>query len=120
MANTTANRIAAEARQACFDLGLAPSLPSIKRILKTGKTSLRNMKNYYSRKDITDIAKKPYTNEFGQQEAFGSICERNLEYAEGFVQKNMAKFEGGVNNMTEASFYIMRIQREQINKLSGN
>jgi hypothetical protein len=120
MANTNANRIANAAKQACLELGLEPTFKSSRRVIESGKTSIRSMKNYYNRKEITSIEQKPYTNEFGQQEAFGSICARNLEYAEGFVQKNMAKFEGGVNNMTEASFYIMRIQREQINKLSSN
>jgi hypothetical protein len=77
------------------------------------------MKNYYNRRDITDIEQKPYTNEFGEQEAFGSICDRNLEYAEDFVNKNMKKFQGGVKNMTEASLYIIHMQRQQIQKLSG-
>jgi hypothetical protein len=30
----------------------------------------------------------------------------------------MAKFQGGVKNMTEASLFVMRKQREQIKKLS--
>lgn len=119
MANTNANQFFAEAKQTCLDLGFVPTIKSARRVLKTGKSSLRSMKNYYDRKEITDISEKPYTNEFGEQEAFGSICERNLEYAEGFVNKNMKKFQGGVKNMTEASLHIIHMQRIQIQKLSG-
>lgn len=119
MANTYANTFYTEAKQACLELGLSPNLGSSRRLLRSGKTAVKSSNNYYNRKNETDIAKKPYTNEFGEQEAFGSICERNLEYAEDFVKKNSAKFEGGVANMTEASFYIMRMQREQIKALSG-
>lgn len=118
MANTYANALYTEAKQACLELGLAPNLGSSRRILRSGKSAVKGATNYYNRKNEKDIAKKPYTNEFGEQEAFGLICDRNLEYAEDFVQKNMAKFEGGVKNMTEASFYIMRIQRAQIKALS--
>ena len=118
MANTYANALYTEAKQACLDLGLQPNLGSSRRLLRSGKAAVKGANNYYNRKNETDIAKKPYTNEFGEQEAFGSICERNLEYAENFVKKNAAKFEGGVANMTEASFYIMRMQREQIKALS--
>ena len=118
MANTYASALYTEAKQICLELGLAPNLGSSRRILRSGKTAVKGATNYYNRKGETDISKKPYTNEFGEQEAFGAICDRNLEYAEDFVQKNMAKFEGGVKNMTEASFYIMRIQRAQIKALS--
>ena len=120
MANTYPNTLYTEAKQACLELGLAPNLGSSRRILRSGKTAVKSSTNYYNRKNETDIAKKPYTNEFGEQEAFGSICERNLEYAEDFVKKNAAKFDGGRQNMTEASLYIMRKQREQIKALSGN
>ncbi len=102
-----------EAKQACFDLGLEPNMESSRRILQSGKTSIKSMANYNNRKNETDIAKKLYTNEYGEQEAFGDICKRNLTYAESFVQKNMAKFEGGVRNMTEADDYVMRQQRVQ-------
>ena len=120
MANTYANTFYAEAKQACLDLGLSPNLGSSRRILRSGKTAVKSASNYYHRKDEADISKKPYTNEFGEQEAFGDICERNLEYAEDFVMKNLAKFEGGVKNMTEASFYVMKMQRQQIKALSEN
>jgi hypothetical protein len=116
MANTNANQFFAEAKQTCLDLGFVPTIKSARRVLKTGKSSLRSMKNYYDRKEITDISEKPYTNEFGDQEAFGSICERNLEYAESFVENNMKKFQGGVKNMTDATLYIMRRQRQELNR----
>lgn len=119
MANTNANRIANAAKQACLDLGLEPTFNSARRVLDRGKSSIRSLKNYYNRREITNIAEKPYTNEFGEQEAFGDICERNLEYATVFVEKNMNKFQGGVNNMTEASMYIMRKQREELKNLKG-
>jgi hypothetical protein len=102
-----------EAKQACFDLGLEPNMQSSRRILQSGKTSIKSMANYNNRKNETDIAKKFYTNENGEQEAFGDICKRNLIYAESFVKKNMAKFEGGVRNMTDASLHVMRQQRVQ-------
>lgn len=119
MANTYANTFYAEAKQACLDLGMSPNLGSSRRILRSGKTSVKGMKNYFNRREVADIAQKPYTNEFGEQEAFGDICDRNLEYAEAYVEKNMAKFQGGVKNMTEASLFVMRKQREQIKQLSG-
>lgn len=119
MATTTANRIAAEAKQACLDLGLSPELPSVRRVLKTGKSAIKSMSNYYNRRPITDIELKPYTNEFGEQEPFGEICDRNLEYAEVFVEKNMAKFEGGIRNMTKASTLVMRKQRQKIEELTN-
>jgi len=31
----------------------------------------------------------------------------------------MAKFQGGVNNMTDATLYIMRRQREQLDTLTS-
>lgn len=120
MANTNANRIANEAKQACLDLGFEPNISSARKILKRGKSAIKGYKNYLMRREVYDIKEKPYTNEFGEQEAFGSICERNLEYAEGFVNKNMKKFQGGVSNMTDASLYIMKKQREQLDKFKGN
>ena len=104
------------AKQQCLDLGMAPNENNAKKLIKRGGSSVKNMRNYVARNDITDIEQKPYTNEFGEQEAFGSICERNMEYAERFVEKNMSKFQGGVNNMTIAAMYIMRRQRQQLNK----
>ena len=118
MANTYSSTFYAEAKQACLDLGLQPNLGSTRRILKTGASTIKNMNNYFDRREITDIEKKPYTNEFGEQEPFGDICDRNLEYAERFVEKHMDRFQGGVKNMTEASLFVMRKQREQIKKLS--
>lgn len=120
MANTTANRIATEAKQACLDLGMEPSVYSARKILNRGKSAITGYKNYLNRREVYDISEKPYTNEFGEQEAFGAICDRNLEYAENFVNKNMKKFQGGVGNMTDASLYIMKKQREQLNKLKSN
>ena len=117
MANTYAKTLYNEAKQACLELGLSPNLGSSRRLLRSGKTAVKGLKNYTLRKDEKDISKKPYTNEFGEQEPFGMICDRNLEYAEDFVQKNMAKFEGGVKNMTEASFLIMQKQRQKIKSL---
>lgn len=119
MANTNANRIANAAKQACLELGLEPTFKSSRRVIESGKTSIRSFKNYHNRREITNIAEKPYTNEFGEQEAFGDICERNLEYATVFVEKNMGKFQGGVNNMTEASMYIMKKQRQELKNLKG-
>jgi len=104
------------AKQQCLDLGMAPNENNAKKLIKRGGSSVRNFRNYLERNEITEIEHKPYTNEFGKQEAFGSICERNMEYAEHFVEKNMKKFQGGVNNMTIAAMYIMRKQREQLNK----
>lgn len=118
MTNAYQKALYKEAQQACLDLGLTPDLKSSRRILQSGKSSIKGMENYQNRKTETDIAKKPYTNEYGEQEPFGDICNRNLPYAEDFVQKNMAKFEGGVRNMTEASLFVMRQQRVQIDRLS--
>ena len=44
-------------------------------------------------------------------------ASRLLEYAEKFVEATMSRFQGGVKNMTEASMYIIRCQRAEINKL---
>lgn len=120
MANTYSNTFYTEAKQACLELGLSPNLGSTRRILRAGKSSIKNMNNYYDRREILEIEKKPYTNEFGDQEPFGSICDRNLEYAERFVEKHMDRFQGGVKNMTEASILVMRKQRQKIKELSGN
>ena len=107
------------AKQQCLDLDLPANENNAKKIIKRGGSSIRNMRDYLSRREIVDIEDKPYTNEFGKQEAFGSICDRNMEYAELFVQKNMNKFQGGVNNMTIAAMYIMRKQREQLDTLTS-
>lgn len=114
---TNAQKLYTEARQACLGLDLKPTLGSARRLIKSGSSSIRGMKNYYQRREVMNISHKPYTNEFGEQEEFGSICDRNLPYAEKFVQKNLSKFEGGVRNMTEASIFVMRKQREQLNEL---
>ena len=116
MAKTNANHFFAEAKQTCLDLGFTPNLKSARRVLKSGKSSIKGSNNYFARREIFDISEKPYTNEFGDQEAFGSICERNLEYAESFVENNMKKFQGGVKNMTDATLYIMRRQRQELNR----
>lgn len=113
---TTVAKVWNAAKQQCLDLGLPANESNAKKLIKRGGSSVRNMRNYLSRCEIMDIEEKPYTNEFGKQEAFGSICDRNMEYAERFVEKNMNKFQGGVNNMTMAAMYIMRRQREQLNK----
>lgn len=114
---TSAAKLFDQSKQFCMDLGLLPDLDNASRLLKSGAASVRGNINYRSRKDIVDIAEKPYTNEFGKQEAFGSICDRDLEYAERFVEATMSRFQGGVRNMTEASMYIIRCQRAEINKL---
>lgn len=106
-----------QSKQFCLELGLLPDISNASRILKSGASSVRGNINYNRRKDITSIADKPYTNEYGQQEAFGTICDRDLEYAEKFVEKTMSRFQGGVKNMTEASMYIIRCQRAEIKKL---
>ena len=113
---TTVVKVWNAAKQQCLDLNLEPNEHNAKKLIKRGGSSVKNMRNYFARQDITNIEQKPYTNEFGEQEAFGSICDRDMEYAENFVNKNMAKFQGGVNNMTIAALYIMRKQREQLNK----
>jgi len=115
--STNAAKLYEQSKQFCMDLGLLPDLENASRLLKSGASSVRGNLNYRTRKDVTDIALKPYTNEFGDQEAFGSICERDLEYAEKFVAKTMRRFQGGVQNMTEASMHIIRCQREEIKKL---
>jgi hypothetical protein len=120
MTNAYAKTLYKEAQQTCLDLGLSPTLGSARRVLKTGKTSIKSMSNYYVRREVLEIADKPYTNEYGQQEPFGDICERNLEYAEMFVERNMNKFQGGVRNMTEASRFVIQEQRKQIKKLKAN
>lgn len=119
MAKTNAQQFFAEAKQTCLDLGFTPTIKSARRVLNSGKSSIKSGKNYFARREITDISQKPYTNEFGDQEAFGAICERNLEYAESFVENNMKKFQGGVKNMTDATLYIMRRQRQELNNRKG-
>ena len=114
---TNAAKLYGQSKQFCMDLGLIPDFDSASRLLRSGVSSVRGNLNYRTRRDIVDIAKKPYTNEFGKQEAFGSICYRDLEYAEKFVEATMSRFQGGVKNMTEASMYIIRCQRAEINKL---
>lgn len=116
---TTVAKVWNTAKQECLDLGMTPTVDNAKSLIKRGGTSVRTMQNYVDRKDVTDIRQKPYTNEFGEQEAFGDICERNLEYAEQFVRKNMKKFQGGVKNMNVASLYIIQKQREQLDNLKG-
>jgi hypothetical protein len=115
--STNAAKLYNQSKQFCMNLGLLPDFDNASRLLKSGATSVKGNLNYHSRKDIVDIALKPYTNEFGEQEAFGSICSRDLEYAEKFVEKTMSRFQGGVKNMTEASMHIIRCQRAEINKL---
>lgn len=119
MAKTNAQQFFAEAKQTCLDLGFTPNIKSARRVLNSGKSSIKSGKNYFARREIADISQKPYTNEFGDQEAFGAICERNLEYAESFVENNMKKFQGGVKNMTDATLYIMRRQRQELNNRKG-
>jgi len=118
---TNAQKLYNEARQTCMDIGIKPTFKSTRRLVKTGGCTIRGNKNYFNRREVMDIEKKPYTNEFGEQEAFGSICQRNLEYAEQFVSKNMKKGQGIVNNMTEASDLVMKYQRKEIDRLkNGN
>ena len=114
---TTVAKVWNAAKQQCLDLDLPPNEYNAKKLIKRGGSAIKNFRNYLDRKDVVNISEKPYTNEYGEQEAFGSICDRNLEYAELFVQKNMRKFQGGVDNMTHATLYIMRKQREQLDKL---
>ena len=116
---TVAAKVWNTAKQQCLDLGLEATVDNAKKLIRRGGSSVKNMQNYHARQDVTDIELKPYTNEFGEQEAFGAICDRNMEYAERFVEKNMAKFQGGVNNMTDATLYIMRRQREQLDTLTS-
>ena len=117
---STVAKVWNEAKQQCLDLGMEPSVKSATKLIKRGGSSVKNMRNYFSRREVTDIELKPYTNEFGKQEPFGEICDRNMEYAEAFVNKNMNKFQGGVSNMTSAALFIMRKQREQIDKMKDN
>jgi len=114
---STVAKVWNEAKQQCLDLGLEPSAKNATKLIKRGGSSVKNMRNYFFRREITKIELKPYTNEFGKQEPFGEICDRNMEYAEAFVNRNMNKFQGGVSNMTTAALYIMRKQREQINNM---
>lgn len=117
---SNAQKLYTEARQTCMDLGMKPDLKSARRVVKTGGNAIKCTKNYQSRRDFTKIEDKPYTNEFGEQEAFGSICRRNLSYAEDFVAKNLKKFQGGVQNMTDASMLVLEYQRKEINRLKKN
>jgi len=116
---TTISAVWNTAKQQCLDLDMKPSVGNAKKLIKRGGRSVKDAKNYVARQAFVNIADKPYTNEFGEQEALGSICDRNMEYAERFVEKNMAKFQGGVNNMTDATLYIMRRQREQLDTLTS-
>jgi len=117
---SNAQKLYTEARQTCMDIGIKPTFKSTRRLVKTGGVACKGMKNYYNRREVTNIEQKPYTNEFGEQEAFGSICQRNLDYAEEFVAKNVKKFQGGLNNMTEASNLVMKYQRMEIDRLKGD
>jgi len=117
---TNAQKLYTEARQTCMDIGIKPTFKSTRRLVKSGGTAIRSTKNYFDRRDVTNIENKPYTNEFGEQEAFGSICQRNLDYAEEFVTKNMRKGQGLVRNMTEASNLIIKYQRMEIDRLKGD
>jgi hypothetical protein len=117
---TNAQKLYTEAKQTCLNLGIEPTFKSTRRLVKTGGSAIKNAKNYFSRRDVTQIKDKPYTNEFGDQEPFGSICERNLSYAEDFVAKNMKKFQGGVQNMTDASMLVMQYQRKEIDRLKSD
>ena len=96
-----------EAKESALSLGLDANISTARRFLKNGLSSVRGSMNYTARRNVVNIALKPYTNEFGEQEAFGSLCDRNLPYAEKFVLENLNRFEGGVNNMTEAMKYII-------------
>ena len=116
---TSATKVWNTAKQQCLDLNLKPTVDNANKLIRRGGSSVKNMRNYNARSEITDISEKPYTNEFGDQEAFGSICDRNIGYAEQFVDKNMRKFQGGVSNMTIAALYIVRRQREQLDNLKG-
>lgn len=116
---TTISSVWNTAKQQCLDLDMTPTVNNAKKLIKRGGRSVKDARNYIARQAFMNIADKPYTNEFGEQEALGSICDRNMEYAEQFVEKNMAKFQGGVNNMTEATLYIMRRQREQLDTLTS-
>lgn len=115
---TSAAKVWNTAKQQCLDLELEPTVDNANKLIRRGGSSVKNMRNYNARSEITDISQKPYTNEFGDQEAFGSICDRNIEYAEQFVDKNYKKFQGGVSNMTNAAMYIVRCQRERLNMLT--
>lgn len=116
---TTISSVWNTAKQQCLDLDMTPTVNNAKKLIKRGGRSVKDARNYVARQAFMNIADKPYTNEFGEQESLGSICDRNMEYAEQFVEKNMAKFQGGVNNMTEATLYIMRRQREQLDTLTS-
>lgn len=116
---TNAQKLYTEARQTCMDLGMKPTFKSTRRLVKSGGSAIRGTKNYFNRREVMDIETKPYTNEFGEQEEFGSICRRNLEYAGQFVSKNMKKGQGIVTNMTEASDLVMKYQRKEIERLKG-
>lgn len=116
-----AQKLYTEARQTCMDIGIKPTFKSTRRLVKTGGSTIRSTKNYFNRREVTSIEDKPYTNEFGEQEAFGGICQRNLTYAEQFVAKNLKKGQGLVTNMTEASALVMKYQRKEIDRLkNGN
>jgi len=106
------------AQQSCLDLGIMPTEDNAQTLIKRGATSVKSGQNYAARSGIQDVSQKPYTNEFGEQEILETICDRNMEYAERFVERNMAKFQGGVHNMTLASLYIMRRQRQKLDELS--
>lgn len=116
---TTLSSVWNAAKQQCLDLDMTPTVNNAKKLIKRGGRSVKDARNYVARQAFNNIAEKPYTNEFGEQEPLGLICDRNMEYAEHFVEKNMAKFQGGVNNMTDATLYIMRRQREQLDTLTS-
>jgi len=118
--SNNAQKLYTEARNTCMDLGMKPTFKSTRRLVKTGGVAIKSTKNYFNRREVMNIEEKPYTNEFGEQEAFGSICERNLQYAEEFVAKNLKKFQGGLVNMSEASDLVLKYQRMEIDRLKGD
>ena len=70
---TTISSVWNTAKQQCLDLDMKPSVGNAKKLIKRGGRSMKDAKNYVARQAFINIADKPYTNEFGEQDNGDSV-----------------------------------------------
>jgi len=70
-------------------------------VLKTGRRTIKNQRNYNTRKQIhwTNAINRKYCNAQGKQEKFGSIVAKDPEHAQYIIASNIDKAEGILFNM---------------------